>query len=100
MVEDANGCSEETVVTYFYHGTETTVASKEELAKQMPFINKKYLSYKEFANATISEVFSAEKLQKSLQKKVFEVATCYFENTGTNSFKKHRLPIVSGFTKK
>ncbi|MEZ4859582.1 MAG: VCBS repeat-containing protein [Flavobacteriaceae bacterium] len=85
--------SEETVVTYFYQGTETTVASKEELAKQMPFINKKYLSYKEFANATIAEVFSAEKLQKSLQKKVFELATCYFENTGNNSFKKHRLPF-------
>lgn len=89
---DKNG-SEETVVTYFYQGTETTVASKEELAKQMPFINKKYLSFNDFANATVKEIFSEEKLNHALQKKVYELATCYFENTGNNTFKKHLLPF-------
>lgn len=89
---DSNG-TEETLVTYFYKGIETTIASKEELAKQMPFINKKYLSYHDFAEATLKEVFSEEKLNKSLQKKVFELASCYFENTGNNSFKKHLLPF-------
>ena len=89
---DNNG-SEETVVTYFYKGTETTVASKEELVKQMPFLNKKYLSFKDFANATVKEVFSEEKLNNALQKKVYELASCYFENTGNNTFKKHTLPF-------
>ncbi|MEZ4779711.1 MAG: VCBS repeat-containing protein [Flavobacteriaceae bacterium] len=89
---DENG-SEETLVTYFYQGIETTIASKEELVKQMPFINKKYLSYHDFANATVKEVFSEEKLRKSLHKKVFELASCYFENTGNNTFKKHTLPF-------
>ncbi|MCB0457868.1 MAG: VCBS repeat-containing protein [Flavobacteriaceae bacterium] len=89
---DGNG-SEETLVTYFYQGIETPIASKEELAKQMPFINKNYLSYRNFAEATIKEVFSEEKLSKSLQKRAFELASCYFENTGSNTFKKHILPF-------
>lgn len=89
---DNNG-SEETVVTYFYKGTETTVASKEELVKQMPFLNKQYLSFNDFANATVKEVFSEEKLNNALQKKVYELASCYFENTGNNTFKKHTLPF-------
>ena len=37
----------ETLVTHFYKGQETTFSSKDELAKQLPIINKKFLSYKE-----------------------------------------------------
>ena len=85
--------SEETLITYFYQGKETTLASKEELAKQMPFLNKNYLSFKDFAKASVTEIFSEEQLQNALQKKVFELASCYFENLGDNTFQKHPLPF-------
>jgi len=89
---DNNG-SEETVITYYYKGKETTLASKEELAKQMPFLNKKYLSYRDFAKASITDLFSEEKMKTALQKKVFELGSCYFENLGNTTFKKHLLPF-------
>ncbi len=89
---DNNG-SEETLITYYYKGIETTLSSKEELAKQMPMINKKYLSFEEFANARITEIFSTEKLKQSLRKEVYELGSCFFENLGKGTFKKHLLPF-------
>ena len=89
---DGNG-SEETLLTYFYKGVETTLASKEELAKQMPMINKKFLSFKDFAEASITDLFSADKLNLAIKKEVYELGSCYFENTGNLTFKKHLLPF-------
>jgi enediyne biosynthesis protein E4 len=85
--------SEETLITYFYQGKETTLSSKEELAKQLPMINKKFLSYGDFAKASISDIFGQEKLKNSRQKKVYMLASGYFENTGNNHYKFHPLPF-------
>ncbi len=83
----------ETLVTHFYKGQETTFSSKDELAKQLPVINKKFLSYKDFAKANMHDLFPKELWEKAYQKKVYELATCYFENTGNLQFKKHILPF-------
>jgi len=91
---DDNG-SEESIVTYFYKGEETPFSTKDELAKQMPFINKKYLSYNAFAKASIKEILPVNKLENASKKMCYELATCYFENLGNNNYKKHQLPINS-----
>ena len=44
------------VITHFYQKQETPFASKDELVKQIPFLNKKYLSYKDFANASFTDL--------------------------------------------
>lgn len=84
--------SEETVVTYVAQNRETTVASKDELVKQLPMLNKKYLSYERFGRASLSELFGSRALEAGLIKQVTELSSCYFENTGNNRFKKHLLP--------
>lgn len=89
---DDNG-SEETLITYFYQGEETPFVSKDELVKQMPSINKKYLSYTEFANASLADIFGKQHLDNAPQEKAYELGSCYFENTGDGHFKKHRLPF-------
>ncbi len=91
---DNNG-SIEPLVTYFYDEKETPFLSKDELVKQMPFLNKEFLSYKSFAQASLQELFGSEKLKEANQKKVYELASCYFENTGNNTFKKIRLPQMA-----
>lgn len=91
---DANG-TKETILTYFYKGTETVLASKDELTKQIPMLNKKFLSYSDFAKATVPELFSKEKLKTGIQKQVFELASCYFENLGDGNFKKIPLPTIA-----
>ena len=89
---DDNG-SIEPVVTYYYKGVETPFASKDELVKQMPFLNKKYLSYSDYANADFKDLLPNNKINSAIKKQVKELASCYFENVGNTTFKKHKLPF-------
>lgn len=91
---DNNG-TKEPIVSYYYQGEETTFASKEELEKQLPLIKKKYLTHASFADADFEEIFTSSALKKADKKTVFELASCYFENQGNQSFKKHTLPYFA-----
>lgn len=91
---DNNG-NAETLITYFHRGQETFISSMDELSKQLPFIRKKFPTYREFASARIDEVFDKEKLNKSLKKQVKMLATSYFENDGNNNFRCHVLPSLA-----
>ncbi len=94
---DGNG-KIDPILTYFYNGLEITLASKDELVKQLPHLNKKYLSYSRFAKASLSELLSKEKLTLSDLKEVTELASCYFENKGGNDFVKRQLPASAQFS--
>ena len=87
--------SKETIITYFHKDTETVFASKDELTKQVPSLNKKFLSYSDFSKATLHELFPRNKLNTGLQKKVYELRSCYFENIGNGKFKKLPLPTIA-----
>lgn len=91
---DNNG-SIEPLVTYFHNHQETPFASKDELTKQMPGLNKKFLSYKAFANQGVIDLFGSKTLEAAYKKSVYELASCYFINDGTGSFKKRILPFNS-----
>lgn len=91
---DGNG-SVEPLVTYYHKGVETPFASRDELAKQMPFLNKKYRSYQAFARASLAEVFGQEALEGSVRKEVAELASCLFLNDGKGHFLKKPLPRIA-----
>lgn len=91
---DNNGTIEP-IITYFHKNTETPFASKDELTKQIPSLNKNFLSYNDFAKATIASLFGQRNLQSSDIKKVFELRSCYFENDGNGNFIKHPLPTIA-----
>ncbi len=90
---DGNG-SIETVVTYFHGDKETVFSSKDELVKQMPFLNKKFLFYKDFAKASLEELFGKEKLNQAVKKHVYLLKTSYFENDGNGHFSPRELPLM------
>ena len=83
------------VITYFYQKQETPFASKDELVKQIPFLNKKFLSYKDFAEASFTALLPKDKINGAFKKQVFELGSSYFENQGDNTFKKHQLPFMA-----
>ncbi|MBT8186856.1 MAG: VCBS repeat-containing protein [Croceitalea sp.] len=83
------------IITYFHKNQETPFASKDELVKQLPFLNKKYLRYIDFAQASISELFGAKKLADAEKKQVFELRSCFFENKGNGIFKMTPLPLMA-----
>lgn len=80
------------ILTYFYQGRETPLATKDELAKQIPQLNKSFLSYTDFAEADFNDYFSKEKIDKAKQKKVVTLETTLFENKGNLEFSKKTLP--------
>lgn len=89
---DENG-SIDPIVAHYYKGKQTAFSSKDELDKQLPFLKKKFPNYQDYARAGFSDVFPSEKLDKAEIKEVYELATCYFENRGNNTFIKHILPF-------
>ncbi|WP_445384007.1 VCBS repeat-containing protein [Robiginitalea sp. IMCC44478] len=91
---DQNG-SIEPLVTYYHKGVETPFASKDELVKQMPFLNKKYRTYNSFARANLQDLFGREALLKADQKQVTELASCLFINDGNGKYHKQRLPLLA-----
>ncbi|MBT9187379.1 VCBS repeat-containing protein [Zobellia russellii] len=91
---DQNGLTDP-IVTHFHQSKETPFASKDELTKQLPYLNKEFLSYKDFAQASISDLFSKEKLTKSHQKKVYELQSLFYENDGVGNFNIKQLPTIA-----
>ncbi|WP_299762627.1 VCBS repeat-containing protein [uncultured Dokdonia sp.] len=83
------------IVTYYYQGIETTIATKDELVKQLPFLNKKFLSYNAFAKANLTQLLGKEKLQSSEKKEAYLFASTYFENKGNGVFQAHELPFLA-----
>lgn len=82
------------IVTYFDQGIETTIATKDELVKQIPSLNKKFLSYNAFAKANIETLFTSQKLKAAKTKYVYTLGTTYFENNN-NQFTAKLLPFES-----
>ena len=91
---DQNGTIDP-IVTHYQQQTETTFASKDELVKQLPYLNKQFLSYKDFAKASVSDLFSEEKLVKSEQKQVYELQSLFYENDGVGNFILKALPTIA-----
>ena len=83
------------IVTHFQQHKETPFASKDELVKQLPYLNKQFLSYKDFAQASIFQLFSKEKLTKSSQKKIYELRSSFYENDGVGNFTIKPLPTIA-----
>ena len=91
---DANG-TVESVMTYFHKGVETPFASKDELTKQLPFLNKRFLSYAAFATASLDDLFGNEVLEKARLKEVNTLRTSYFENIGDEHYLERELPLLA-----
>ncbi|MGW9684174.1 VCBS repeat-containing protein [Flagellimonas sp. 2504JD1-5] len=91
---DDNG-STEPVITYYHKNVETPFASKDELVKQMPFLNKNYLSYKDFAAASIQDLFGKSSLENAEKKEIVELESAYFKNDGQGNFTKMALPKMA-----
>jgi hypothetical protein len=77
---------------YYLQGKSYPLYAKDDLSAQLPFINKKYLTYKAYASQTINDIFSAGELKdvQVLKASVFE--SCYIENQGNKQFSIRPLP--------
>ncbi len=74
-------------------------ASKDEIGKTFPFINKRFPNYKDFAGKTIEKIFKSAELETAQEKQVNTFESVWLENLGKGDFKLHALPAMAQVSK-
>ncbi|MDQ3534779.1 MAG: VCBS repeat-containing protein [Bacteroidota bacterium] len=89
---DKNGKTDP-VIFYNSSGRSIPLASKDLLAKQMPFINKKFNSYQQFARIeSPTDIFEVDLLNRSLQLNANTFKTSIFLNSPSGKFRNLDIP--------
>ena len=91
---DGNG-KQDPILTYFWGEQETVFATKDEITKQIPSLNKKFLSYQSFAKAGFEDLFDQKQIKKATVKKVYQLASIVLENKGNFKFETIILPKLA-----
>jgi hypothetical protein len=69
--------------------------SRDEWAKQVPSIKKRFEQNSSYAKATMDEIFTKEMMDSALVLKCSEARSGYFENNGKGVFTFHPFPIMA-----
>ncbi|MEP6597049.1 MAG: FG-GAP-like repeat-containing protein, partial [Ginsengibacter sp.] len=93
---DGNG-SVDPVLCYYIQGVSYPAASRDDLTEQLPGLKKKFLEYKEYANATINDLFTGEQLKDAGLLKAEFMQTVYLENQDSKGFSLHVLPLEAQY---
>jgi hypothetical protein len=94
---DDNG-NKEQILTYYLNNKEIPFANKDELQKQMPFLKKKYLYAGDFAKASLTDIFSEDKLKSSTTLTANWFYNTIFINDGKMNFKAVPMPVNAQLT--
>jgi hypothetical protein len=94
---DSNG-SIDPIITRFNEGLSYPLATKDMLTVQLPFIKKKFLSYKSYSGSTIDQLFTQDQLSGSEVKEVQELGSVYLQNKGNWNFELKQLPAEVNFS--
>lgn len=93
---DKNG-SVDPVLCYYINGVSYPALSRDDMTEQLPILKKKFLEYKDYANATINDVFTSGELKDAGILKAENMQTVYLENQGSKGFLLHQLPIQAQY---
>ena len=85
------------VLSYYDLGKNYPLRGRSCSSNQMPFIKKKFPTYKDFGQATLDEVYG-DVLEKSLKYSANTFATSYVENLGNGVFALSELPNQAQFS--
>jgi hypothetical protein len=93
---DGNG-SIDPFLNFYVQGKSYPFVSRDELNEQIYPMRKKFISYKNYADAAMQDIFSNEELAKSAKLSVVENRTVCFLNKN-NKFVKTVLPLQAQFS--
>ena len=86
---DGNG-TEEQIMTYHESGADFPILDRDELFKQIPSLKKKYLYYKDYASANMTDLFGSDVYQTALIKELRELSSAIYWGSD-NGFTKNTL---------
>lgn len=87
---DKNGTLDP-ILTQYEGKNNYTLAQKEIITKQIPSLKKKFLYARDYANATIEDIWSKQELEEALHLVAYQLENCWWENQG-GKFVCHILP--------
>jgi hypothetical protein len=94
---DRNGYSEQ-ILSCYMEGTSYPIALRDDLIKALPYLKSRYLAYKDYAQQTVTDIFSPEDLSGAVLKQARTFATVMARNDGNGSFTLVPLPIEAQTT--
>ena len=94
---DKNGFVEQ-IVSAYKGDTSYPIALRDDLIKTLPFLKTRFLNYKDYANQTITDIFSPDELEGALLKQAYTFATAMVRNDGNGSFTLVALPLDAQMT--
>ncbi len=77
---------------------EFTVHTRDDVIDQMPFLKKKFLTYKAFASASFDKLFTAEELKGVLKLQANYFKSAFIRNNGKGLFEISALPAAAQFS--
>ena len=86
---DGNGTAEQ-IMTYHENGADYPILDRDELFKQIPFLKKKYLYYKDYATANMTDLFGADVYKTALIKELHVLSSAIYWGSD-NSFTRNAL---------
>jgi hypothetical protein len=89
---DKNGFGEH-IVSYYIDGVSYPLVLRDDLIKTLPYLKSRYLNYKDYAQQTVSDIFSRDELSGAVLKKAHIFATVMARNDGNGSFTLVPLPL-------
>jgi hypothetical protein len=90
---DANGTND-LVLSYKYNDVFVPARGRECTSQQMPFVAKKIPSFKEFANASLQDIYG-EGLNTAYNREANQFESMILINNGDDTFKKVKLPTLA-----
>jgi hypothetical protein len=77
---------------------EFPVDGRDDVVEQLPFIKKRFLTYKEFAGATMDKLFTPEQIKDAVKYTATWFKTSFIRNDGNGRFTMEALPGTAQFS--
>lgn len=87
------------IVCYYIQAKSYPMASRDELLDAIVPLRKKFVKYRDYADATVESIFSKNKLNAAKQYYCYQLSSCLLINKGDNSFTVQPLPAEAQFSK-
>ncbi len=77
---------------------EFTTKNRDDIVDQFPSVKKRFLTYKEFANATFDKIFTADELKDTIKYEANYFKTSLIRNNGNGNFTIEPLPLTAQYS--
>ena len=96
---DGNGSLDAIVTTFLKDEQgakkEYTALNRDDIVAQLPGLKKKFLTYKDFANADIHQLITDEQMKDALNLHANNLKSCFIKNIGNGKFEMQALPVMA-----